>query len=164
MDVQDVWLSGPVEGVDPVLLPAVHAFRQVRHDAASLLAGLTFDQLWQRPGRSASIGYHAVHLAGATDRLLSYARGEGLSDQQRARLKAEATTADLDAAQLIARIESAMDHAVEEARRTSTADVLAPRAVGRQGLPSTVLGLIYHAAEHATRHMGQIATLRRVLE
>jgi uncharacterized damage-inducible protein DinB len=30
-------------------------------------------------------------------------------------------------------------------------------------LPSTVLGLLFHAAEHTTRHAGQIATLVRVV-
>jgi len=35
--------------------------------------------------------------------------------------------------------------------------------VGRQRLPSTVLGLLYHAAEHATRHAGQAATTTTIL-
>jgi uncharacterized damage-inducible protein DinB len=38
-----------------------------------------------------------------------------------------------------------------------------PREVGKKLLPSTVLGLIAHAAEHAYRHCGQIATLRQVV-
>jgi len=37
----------------------------------------------------------------------------------------------------------------------SLADV---RAVGRARLPSTVLGLLFHAAEHASRHTGQVVT------
>ena len=32
------------------------------------------------------------------------------------------------------------------------------RPVGRAGLPSTVLGLLFHAAEHAQRHSAQIIT------
>jgi uncharacterized damage-inducible protein DinB len=35
--------------------------------------------------------------------------------------------------------------------------------VGRGRLPSTVLGLLVHAAEHSTRHMGQAITTARIL-
>jgi hypothetical protein len=37
------------------------------------------------------------------------------------------------------------------------------RGVGRAQLPSTVLGLLFHAAEHTQRHAGQVATTRRVV-
>jgi hypothetical protein len=37
------------------------------------------------------------------------------------------------------------------------------RAVGRAGLPSSVLGLLYHAGEHTARHAGQVATTARIL-
>jgi hypothetical protein len=39
----------------------------------------------------------------------------------------------------------------------------ATRPVGRKQLPSTRLGLILHAAEHSSRHAGQIVTLNRVV-
>ena len=37
------------------------------------------------------------------------------------------------------------------------------RAVGRAQLPSTVFGLLFHAAEHASRHTGQIVTTARLV-
>ena len=36
-------------------------------------------------------------------------------------------------------------------------------AVGRAGLPTTVLGLLFHAAEHSTRHAGQAITTALLL-
>ena len=36
--------------------------------------------------------------------------------------------------------------------------LLEERRVGRAGLPATVLGLLFHAAEHSTRHVGQAIT------
>jgi uncharacterized damage-inducible protein DinB len=36
--------------------------------------------------------------------------------------------------------------------------LLKERKVGRAGLPATVLGLLVHAAEHTTRHVGQAMT------
>jgi uncharacterized damage-inducible protein DinB len=38
-----------------------------------------------------------------------------------------------------------------------------PRAVGGAGLPTTVIGAIFHAAEHAARHTGQIVTTSRLV-
>lgn len=159
----EAWLTGPVDGVDPVLMPAAHSFVQVRAEIADYLGGLSPDQLWQEPGGSASIGFHALHLAGATDRLLTYARGEQLSAAQLAAAKAEKTTTDLDAAALILHVTTAMNAALAEVRATPSTAIFAAREVGRQRLPSTVLGLIVHAAEHATRHSGQIATLRKII-
>jgi hypothetical protein len=159
----EIWLTGPVEGVDPLLMPAAHSFLQVRAEIAGLLEGLSVEQLWHTPGTSAAIGFHAVHLAGATDRLLTYARGEQLSAMQLNAAKAEGPAGGQDASQLTATVVAAMDAAVEQVRRTMPAELSDARAVGRQRLPSTVLGLISHAAEHATRHAGQIATLRRIV-
>jgi uncharacterized damage-inducible protein DinB len=48
-------------------------------------------------------------------------------------------------------------------RGTDEASVLDPRRVGRAGLPSTVLGLLFHAAEHSTRHAGQFITTVKLL-
>jgi uncharacterized damage-inducible protein DinB len=159
----EIWLTGPVDGVDPLLMPVAHAFLQVRAELPRLLEGLSIDDIWRRPGASAAIGFHALHLAGATDRLLTYARGESLSESQLADARAEKAVDALDAAAIVRRVEAAVDAALAQIRATSAADLATPREVGRQRLPSTVLGLLFHAAEHATRHAGQIATLRRIV-
>jgi hypothetical protein len=162
--MRELWLSGPVEGVHPLLVPAVHTFLQVRDDVRELLAALSIEQLWTKLGQSAAIGFHAVHLAGATDRLLTYARGETLSDAQLEQVRGgEQSIVGLDSVALISRVDHAMDAAIEQLRATSETTLLQPRYVGRKQLPSTTLGLITHAAEHAYRHAGQIATLRRIV-
>src|SRR5688572_6883060 len=61
----EVWLRGPVDGIPPALQPVAHALLQVREDLPVLLQTLTHDQLWARPGNSAPIGFHVVHLAGS---------------------------------------------------------------------------------------------------
>src|SRR5690606_16006604 len=87
--VTEAWLSGPVPGIPAPLQPVAHALMQVRRDLPPLLRSLGHDQLWARPGASASIGYHAVHLAGSLDRLFTYARAAPLSEEQRAALAFE---------------------------------------------------------------------------
>ena len=159
----EAWMEGPVPGIAPLLQPAAHAFVQARRDVRRLLDGLTVTQLWARPGASASIGFHAVHLAGATDRLLTYARGEQLSAEQRAAAGAEPQVHGLDATALVATVDAAVERALAQLGATDPATLTEARGVGRQRLPATVLGLLFHAGEHATRHAGQIATLRQVV-
>jgi uncharacterized damage-inducible protein DinB len=60
-------------------------------------------------------------------------------------------------------VESVIDRALEQLRRTDTGALLVMRGVGRRQLPSTTLGLLFHAAEHSTRHVGQAITTARIL-
>jgi uncharacterized damage-inducible protein DinB len=165
MAVPEAWLRGPVEGVPDLLQPAAHALVQVMDDIPPIVNAATLDQLWARPGGSASIGYHACHLAGALDRLFTYARGEMLSPAQKTAFadeqRVDATRPP--AAVLLTQLTQAVDAALAQLRATDPARVLDAREVGRAKLPSSVLGLIFHAAEHSTRHAGQAVTLSKVL-
>jgi uncharacterized damage-inducible protein DinB len=158
----EVWQRGPVPGFDPYVMPVAHALLQVKEDMEALAARLPADHLWARPGGAASIGFHLRHIGGSTSRLLTYARGERLSSEQIAAAKREGEeTSDL--ASLLAEVHAALDAALEQVRATSRESLLVERKVGRAGLPSTTLGLLFHAAEHATRHMGQAITTARIL-
>ena len=159
------WLRGPVSDVPSLLQPAAHAFIMSREDVDTATLGLTIDQLWNEPGGIASIGFHLAHLAGSTDRLLTYARGETLSDAQRQTLARERTlSTDRPAlADLLAAWQEMVGKALNQLASTPDAALLQPRFVGRQQLPSTVLGLMFHAAEHAARHTGQVVTTAKLI-
>lgn len=49
-------------------------------------------------------------------------------------------------------------------RSTPEASLTEVRGVGRAQLPSTVLGLLFHAAEHTQRHVGQLLVTARVVQ
>src|SRR5690349_5984420 len=85
----EVWLRGPLTGYPPLLMPPAHSLLQVREEMDRIAATVPESHVWQRPGGAASIGFHIRHAAGALDRLLTYARGEMLSSEQLAFLKAE---------------------------------------------------------------------------
>jgi hypothetical protein len=70
------WLRGPVFGVPTLLQPAAHALLLALEDVETAASSLSAEQLWQRPGGAASAGFHRLHLAGSTDRLLTYARDQ----------------------------------------------------------------------------------------
>ena len=151
--------------VPALLQPVAHSLLQCREELTAALAGLTPDQLWQRPNGAASIGFHARHAAASLDRLLTYARGESLSPAQMAALAVEETPdlASDAAATLAAGFDAAVERALAQLRETSESTLLEPRGVGRARLPSTVLGLLFHAAEHTQRHVGQLVTTAKVV-
>lgn len=164
MPATEAWLEGPLEGVDAYLMPVAHALVQVARDVERL-ADLSPEQLWARPGDAASIGFHLKHVSGVLDRLSTYARGEALDDTQMAALRAEAARADppAGAAELVRAAQTAVERALAQVRATPREALLEPRAVGRRQLPSNVLGLLHHAAEHATRHTAQAVTTAKLV-
>ena len=161
----EVWLRGAVEGVTPLLQPVAHSLIQAREDVEERIAPLTAEQLWTRPNGAASIGFHVRHAAGSLDRLFTYARGEALSPEQMAAFKAEQEPDNSpDAASRLTRAFGlAIDRALDQVRGTSEDTLTTPRAVGRAQLPSTVLGLLFHGAEHTHRHVGQMITTIKVV-
>lgn len=164
-DAPEAWLRGPVEGISPYLQPVAHALIQVREDVTRVCTNLTSQQLWAGQHGAASIGFHVQHLAGSIDRLFTYARGESLTDEQRRDLAAEGqpTASQAGADDLLTLLSASIDRAMAQLRTTPETSLLDARAVGRLQLPSTVFGLLVHAAEHAARHAGQIITTARLL-
>jgi uncharacterized damage-inducible protein DinB len=160
----EAWLEGPIEGVDPILMPIAQALVQVGRDVERL-AELAPETVWARPGGAASVGFHLKHVVGVLDRLLTYARGQTLTAEQQAALRAEGEPGDppKDAVALVAEARAALERALAQVRATPREALLEPRGVGRKQLPSTVLGLLHHAAEHAVRHAGQALTTARIV-
>lgn len=163
--VPEPWLRGPVAGIPALLQPAAHAFLMAREDIDAAIEDLSHEQFWLMPGRVASIGYHIGHLAGSTDRLFTYARGEELSIAQRTELTAEGLLCEQcpAVAAVVDRWHRTVDHALSQLAATDPATLLDPRTVGRKKLPSTVIGLLFHAAEHASRHTGQVVTTSKLI-
>jgi len=156
----EAWQRGPVAGFDPLIMPVVHALIQAREDLERLAVTVPAEHVWRRPGGAASIGFHVRHTGGALDRLFTYARGELLSDAQRAALKTEGDAGDPAAplSALVTDVTRIFEAAFDQLRTTPAGTLLEERKVGRAGLPATILGLLFHAAEHTTRHVGQAIT------
>ena len=157
------WLRGPVPGIAPVFQPAAHALLQAREDVEALAPTVSAEILWRDTG-GATAGFHLVHLAGALDRLYTYARGQGLDEAQKAAARGEGTPhPEVGGAALTAVVVAAIERALAQLRETDAATAFDKRPVGRAGLPSTVLGLLFHGAEHSVRHAGQFVTTIRIL-
>lgn len=159
------WLRGPVAGVEPMLQPVAHSLIDCLEDVQTRLAGVSVERIWTKPGSAASIGFHVRHAIGSLDRLFTYARGDALSEAQLGALKTEGVreTGPQTAEELIAAFAEAVEQAMAQVRDTRTEDLLVPCEVGRAKLPSNVLGLLVHTAEHTQRHIGQMSTTLKVI-
>ncbi len=152
------WLRGEILDLPPVVLPAAHALIQAAEDIPAAVGGLSAEQTWMTPGGAASIGFHLRHVTGSIDRLRTYAGGEALSDVQLAALAREgmAGTPPPAAGLLTGDVTRAIEHGIGAMRAEAPSSYFQPRFVGRRRLPTTVLGLLFHIAEHTQRHAGQI--------
>jgi uncharacterized damage-inducible protein DinB len=161
----EFWLRGPVEGIPPLLMPVAHALLQSRADLHEAAAALTPAELWDRPGGAASIGFHLRHISGSVDRLFTYARGGSVRDEQLTALRQEGNPCSPPAPtkELLLLVDMGIDDAVRSLKEIPEEELLTTRAVGRAQLPSTVLGLLFHTAEHTQRHTGQVITTSKII-
>lgn len=164
MSETEWWQRGPIDGVPAVLQPVAHILLQVRESVGEMVEGLTEAQWNARPGGVASAAFHVQHMAGVIDRLFTYARGQGLSDEQFAAIKRERDpVAAADIPRALHNLNTRVDTAVDELKAIDVATLADFRGVGRSRLPSTVIGCLVHGAEHAMRHVGQLSVTVRVV-
>ena len=155
----EIWLRGPIAGVPPLLQPVAHALLQARDELNAAMQDFPPALLNERPAGVASVGFHPQHLAGVLDRLLTYARQETLTDSQFTALNAEApplAIEDDSVKRLVQEFNEKVDKALAQLKATNETRLTDVRGVGRAQVPSTHLGLLVHAAEHTTRHLGQL--------
>lgn len=158
-ETREVWLRGPLPAVPSLLQPVAHALLQAREELNAAMQDFPPALLNERPSGVASVGFHLQHLAGVLDRTFTYARAEALSEEQLAALAAENPPLTIDentVQELVKRFNEQVDSALTQLRATDEATLPEVRGVGRAQLPSTVIGLLVHAAEHTTRHLGQL--------
>lgn len=160
----DAWLRGPLPGILAELQPVGHALIGALEDVDRATTDLSASTLWLQVGGAAPVGFHLLHLAGSTDRLFTYARGDALTEGQRSALASERTLGDPRAtlAALRASWAETVEMALRQLAATPKTLLDEPRQVGRARLPSTVRGLLFHAAEHAQRHSGQVVTTAKI--
>jgi uncharacterized damage-inducible protein DinB len=160
----EFWLRGPVPQIIPLLQPVAHALLQAKEEINSLLLNFPNSLLWIKPADIASVGFHLQHIAGVQDRLFTYARGRKLSDEQMQQLKSEGVDSGQTVDYLLQQLNTKFDASLQSLKNFTEDEVQQARGVGRAQLPSTVLGLLFHAAEHTMRHTGQLLVTVKILK
>ena len=165
MATSEFWLSGPIQDIPSLLQPVAHAILQARREIEEALAAFPSTALWEQPKGVASVGFHLRHISGVLDRLFTYARGEQLNEQQLKYLKSEAVNDDSITTQaLLKKFSEQVDASLKQLKETDPATITERRGVGRKQIPSNVIGLLFHAAEHTMRHTGQLLVTVKMVE
>lgn len=153
----EYWLRGPVDAVPPLLQPVAHALLQAREEVVLYMKDFPVTSLWATPSGMASVAFHLQHLSGVLDRLFSYAKGDALSDAQLAYLSLEGKETDnTDLEAMLQLFIQTVDKSIVSLSSFKENNLTDIRFVGRKQIPSTVIGLLFHAAEHTMRHTGQL--------
>lgn len=162
----EVWLRGSVEGIIPLLQPVAHAILQAREEVNAMMSDFPEIWLWVNPVGMASPGFHLQHLAGVLDRLFTYARGEQLTQHQQIKLASEGKMpgTGYSVMTLLENFNRQVDLAIKQLSETDETSLCESRGVGRAQIPSTVIGLYTHAAEHTMRHVGQLLVTSRMIK
>ena len=164
MTQPETWLLGPLEGYSDILMPVAHSLTQARRELVALQAKTSQGDFLAEPGGIGSIGFHVAHISGSLNRLFSYAKGNELTQIQIDYLHSENDIAiNTDKDKLIENALQRIDTCLDELRKTPVDQLTQTRDVGRNRLPSTVMGLFFHAAEHTTMHVGQIRTTLKMV-
>jgi uncharacterized damage-inducible protein DinB len=156
------WLQGTLTDL-PVLQRAVlHSLQMAQEDTAKWCSSLDDREIHARPFGLPSVAFQLRHIARSLDRFCCYAEGVPLNEQQLAALASEmenngtcdAIFSELEAS--LANTRRRLDVIVRQPLDT-------PITIGRKHLPTTLAGLLIHAAEHTQRHVGQAITTTKVI-
>jgi hypothetical protein len=161
----EVWLRGPLNSIPALLQPVAHALLQAREELNDLMTDFPDALLWHKVAGMASPGFHLQHLTGVLNRLFTYAKGAGLTEDQLGYLAAEGKPSEnIHTADLVMQFNIQVDNVINQLAETDEQVLTQVRGVGRSQLPSTVIGLYVHAAEHTMRHLGQLLVTVKVLK
>ena len=162
----EVWQRGPITDIPPLLQPVAHALLEAREELVLIMQDFPDNLLWERPAGVASPGFHLQHLSGVLDRVFTYARAEALTAAQLEELRAEDISPgiDLSVTKLMSRFSQQVDMALAQLKNTDEKTLTDFRGVGRKLLPSTVIGLLVHGAEHTMRHLGQLMVTVKIVK
>ena len=156
------WLRGTLTEVPAVQRGSLHALELAAEDLEKWCGPLSDEELNARPAGVAPVAFHLRHIARSLDRLLTYAEGRELNDEQLAGLRTELAPG-ATRRELFAELSAALEIGAARVRAMDCSNLNAARAVGKKHLPTTLGGLLVHVADHTQRHVGQAITTSRVV-
>jgi uncharacterized damage-inducible protein DinB len=156
------WLRGTLMDLGAVPGAVLHALELAWEDLEKWCGGLNDAELNARPGGIAPVAFHLRHVARSLDRLLTYAEGKQLDEEQLRVMKAEM---ELGAKkeELFTELANGLARSMERVRGLTREDLETPRSVGKRQLPTTLGGLLVHVADHTQRHVGQAITTAKIV-
>ncbi len=161
----EVWQRGPLQSIPPLLQPVAHALLQAAEEVQELTNDFPDHLLWERPANVASPAFHLQHLTGVLDRLFTYAKRQPLTEQQLHALAIEGDQAqtNLNTIELVELFNRQVELSIAGLSSVDESTLTDARTIGRKEIPTTLIGLYVHAAEHTMRHVGQLHVTIKIL-
>jgi len=161
----EVWMQGPIASIPAILQPVAHALLQVDEDVQNLIKEDLQAYLWIKPFEMASIAFHIQHIAGVVDRMVTYSKEESLTEDQFEYLKTEGIqNSNLNVELLKNQLTLVIQDTLNYLKTINPDSLTEERYLGRKRIPTTQIGLLFHAAEHAQRHYGQLLVTSKVIK
>jgi uncharacterized damage-inducible protein DinB len=160
--IPEPWLRGTLTEVPAVGRGVLHALELALEDSKKWCGTLSDTQIHARPAGLPSVAFQLRHIAGSLDRLLTYAEGRVLSEEQLQALSAESNP-EGTTKELLAELEAAISQGCTRVRALASENPSLPRVVGSKRLPTTLGGLLVHIADHTQRHVGQAITTAKLV-
>ncbi len=157
------WLQGTLTEL-PVLQRAVlHSLQLAQEDTTKWCSGLDDREIHARPFGLPSVAFQLRHIARSLDRFCTYAEGKPLTEQQLADLASEMENCETTKV-IFSELEASLETTRRRLEEIIRQPLDTPIAIGRKRLPTTLAGLLVHAAEHTQRHVGQAITTAKVIQ
>lgn len=164
-NLPEVWLRGPIDDLPDLIQPVAFALMQARDEVEAMMQDFPDELLWEKVAGMASPGFHLHHMAGVLDRMFTYANNKDLTDDQLTYLTSEGQPeAGVTTIKLMRTFSLAVELSLRQLGRVNEDTLTDYRGVGRKNLPSTLMGLLVHMAEHTMRHTGQLLVTVNVLK
>lgn len=161
--MNEPWLRGTLKEVPAVQRAVLHALELAGEDLRKWCGDLSDAELNAQPCGLPPIAFHVRHIARSMDRLLTYAEGRQLSNEQIAAMKTEREPGAARG-HLFQELEEALRRGAERVRAFAPAALEQERKVGKKELPASVAGLLVHVADHTQRHVGQAITTAKAVK
>ena len=156
------WLRGTETNLPSVARAVLHALQLADEDLRKWCSNLSDAEMNLQLAGAAPVAFHIRHLARSLDRLLTYAEGRSLSEEQLTRLRTELDPGAMGD-ELFAELAAALADGATRVRSLANMNLEETRTVGKKHLPTTVGGLLVHVADHTQRHVGQAITTAKVV-
>ena len=156
------WLQGTLTDLPVVQRALLHSLQMAQEDTTKWCTSLNDLELHARPFGLPSVAFQLRHIARSLDRFCTYAEGTPLNQDQLAILASEMDN-NGSRESIFSELEASLENTRLRLEAIVRRPLDTPIAIGRRRLPTTLAGLLVHAAEHTQRHVGQAITTAKVV-
>jgi uncharacterized damage-inducible protein DinB len=156
------WLSGTLSDFPPLQRALLHSLQMAHEDITKWCGDFDDQRIHARPLGLPSVAFQIRHIARSLDRFCTYGEGSALTADQ-----LDALADELNGPGTRQSIFDEFEESLASTKRRLEGIVRQPQdtpiAIGRKKLPTSLGGLLVHAAEHTQRHVGQAITTAKVI-